>query len=542
MFKRCHLMMGIGLSLLAPAANAQENARDVPASHWAYNAVQDLAGKGLIQGYPPDGRFLGGRTLTRYEMATIIERVLTRVDNLLSQKADKADLDKLQSSIGEIRQLVDEFKPQLLVIGTDLKKAQDELETLRAQVSEVSAKADQAATLADQALENINELKTQTNATLAKKVDVGTGKLRVSGLIQAWAVTPWGKTPGGQAVGSASTPPGRSFGGGAGDTFRLRRGELAFVGSITPRVDYRAMFDIAKIVSVSGGTVSAAGVNTPASTSPSSNVLQDLWVGYQIAPRFRVEVGQQKTGLSEEGTHSSSDILTVERSIMNGLPATVGRVGDIRDTGVMLKFANLEGNITLGLFNGNGESQNDVDRNRQKFAMFNAYYNGVRHLSIGAWGGANIGDSQPSAGLERLGATLLYKSGPHFFEAEGALTRDYAAGNGIPGQGTSGRGAYGLYAHSLSRKWQLVGRYDVWDPAYQAGKIQASATTVGNGSFAFKRDAHNVFEYTLGANYYISGNNAKIQLNYIWEDVQANAQPFFGQRRQLLIANFQTAF
>ena len=37
---------------------------DTPTHHWAYDALAQLAAKGLIQGYP-DGTFKGDRTLTR---------------------------------------------------------------------------------------------------------------------------------------------------------------------------------------------------------------------------------------------------------------------------------------------------------------------------------------------------------------------------------------------------------------------------------------------------------------------------------------------
>ena len=549
---------GLCLSLLAASlmfrspARAQDVGKDVPPSHWAYNAVQDLSGKGLIKGYPPDNRFLGKRPLTRYEMATIIERVLARMDDLLNQKASKSDLDNLQKSGAEIRDLVNEFKKELLVIGTDLDRAKSDLAALKVQLDDLTtrvnaqdAKIDAAAkaaatanTLAGSALDSLEEYKKATTTALSKKVGVGIGSLRISGLLQVWGETAFGRTPGGNfPLNTSGTPPGRTFGGGAGDEFRLRRAEIALVGNITPKVDYRVMFDIAKIVGVSTSSGGTGGVNV--TSSPSSDPLQDLWVGYQFAPRFRLEIGQQKTGLSEEGTRSSAELLTVERSMMNDLPTNVGRVGNIRDTGAMLKFANSLGHITLGVFNGNGETQNDVDRDRQKFAMFNAYFTGVRNLTIGAWGGSNFGDTQPYVGKDRLGATVIYKVGPHFFEGEGAFTRDYA-GAAKPGQGTSGRGGYLLYAYALSHKFQLVGRYDIWDPAYQAGSTLAGATPQGL-SIVIPRSNHKNREYTLGANYYILGNT-KIQLNYIWEDPETNGVGFFGRRRELLIGNFQTAF
>ncbi len=120
---------GILLLSSSAMAGAQDVGKDVPSTHWAYAAVQDLAAKGLIKGYPADGNFLGGRALTRYEMATIIERVLAHVDDLVSKagKGDgvsKAELEKLATSLQEIRDLTDEFKKELLVIGSDPEPVQ----------------------------------------------------------------------------------------------------------------------------------------------------------------------------------------------------------------------------------------------------------------------------------------------------------------------------------------------------------------------------------------------------------------------------------
>src|SRR5579871_4703156 len=96
------------LVVLASAARAQAPA-DVPRDHWAYAAVEDLATKGLIKGYPPEGDFFGKRTVTRYEMATIIERVLQRTDELLAAKTDKgasAAPSVSPAQLDELRRLV----------------------------------------------------------------------------------------------------------------------------------------------------------------------------------------------------------------------------------------------------------------------------------------------------------------------------------------------------------------------------------------------------------------------------------------------------
>ena len=49
--------------IVTSGAAAQEVGKDVKPDHWAYAAIQDLAKKGLIKGYPPDAHFLGNRAM-----------------------------------------------------------------------------------------------------------------------------------------------------------------------------------------------------------------------------------------------------------------------------------------------------------------------------------------------------------------------------------------------------------------------------------------------------------------------------------------------
>ena len=57
------------------AAKLQTKFNDIPAGHWATEAVEAIAADGLITGYQ-DGTFQGTRNLTRYEAATIFYRLL----------------------------------------------------------------------------------------------------------------------------------------------------------------------------------------------------------------------------------------------------------------------------------------------------------------------------------------------------------------------------------------------------------------------------------------------------------------------------------
>lgn len=147
--------------LLAPAqpAAAQEPGtttlvgKDVPPGHWAYSAVNDLAKRGLILGYPPTGDFLGGRTVTRYELAVIVKRIL----DYLAQQNHTVVLPPsappsgntaspppqptfTNSDIQSLRRLVEALQPELVVIGADVRALKEQVKSLRANVDSLQAK------------------------------------------------------------------------------------------------------------------------------------------------------------------------------------------------------------------------------------------------------------------------------------------------------------------------------------------------------------------------------------------------------------------
>jgi len=69
---------------------------DVPADHWAYDAVSQLAADGVIDGYG-DGTFKGDRSITRYEMAQMVAKAMAKNPS----GADKALVDKLAAEFSE---------------------------------------------------------------------------------------------------------------------------------------------------------------------------------------------------------------------------------------------------------------------------------------------------------------------------------------------------------------------------------------------------------------------------------------------------------
>jgi len=69
---------------------------DVPAKHWSYAAVSELAQAGVVDGYG-DGTFKGDKTMTRYEMAQIVSKAM----NKTLTAAQQASVNQLSKEYGE---------------------------------------------------------------------------------------------------------------------------------------------------------------------------------------------------------------------------------------------------------------------------------------------------------------------------------------------------------------------------------------------------------------------------------------------------------
>jgi len=137
--------------------------KDVPNDHWAYQALERLGADKVFIG-DPDGTFKGKRTLTRYEMAMVVDRLIRMVDEkfvkaplpefpkpaapgvsrgdvegMLGGLAKKSDLDgkadksalaglAKQSDIDMIRRMAAEFQTELTTLGVDVDKVKKSLD------------------------------------------------------------------------------------------------------------------------------------------------------------------------------------------------------------------------------------------------------------------------------------------------------------------------------------------------------------------------------------------------------------------------------
>ena len=88
---------------------------DVPAKHWAYDSVNQLAKAGVIDGYA-DSTFRGDKTVTRYEMAQKVAIAMTKT----LDAAQQASVDKLAR----------EFAAELNTMGVKVDGMQNQVDNM----------------------------------------------------------------------------------------------------------------------------------------------------------------------------------------------------------------------------------------------------------------------------------------------------------------------------------------------------------------------------------------------------------------------------
>ncbi|MEZ5339157.1 MAG: putative porin [bacterium] len=124
-------MRALFISLLAAAilfagsAMAGDAYDDVATDHWAYGALDYLTARGVLEGYP-DGFFKGDRTLTRYEFAQAIARLLDTVG-----EGDTGNVGIMANSLRM------EFSDQLALINARTDELGSTVNDMQAQVTDL---------------------------------------------------------------------------------------------------------------------------------------------------------------------------------------------------------------------------------------------------------------------------------------------------------------------------------------------------------------------------------------------------------------------
>ena len=284
-----------------------------------------------------------------------------------------------------------------------------------------------------------------------------------------------------QLQGEAGDAPDSRF-NGINDRFLIRRARLNIKGTFAEHFDFalQSEFGNNAISGVSGYRLQAT----------------DVFVNWSKYEKANITIGQFKTPFGYEQLLSDTKVLFIERSLPNDL-LTFGRQAGVAASG---SFVNKRITYSAGIFNGNGSNSGNNDNDQFMY---------VARTGVVAWSakpgklvfgidGAQSRDTGTTFTGERTAwsADSQFTYGPLDFAAE--YFRQHLDRNS--GTDTSADGWYAQAGWYLpGRKWQLLARYETYDP---------------NTALSHD-DSH---DWTMGASYYLKGDDLKFSLNYILGD------------------------
>ena len=134
------LFLTVVALLALNGALAQQTFPDIPAGHWAGDAVSRIADLGIVTGFP-DGTFRGNESFTRYQAALVISRLLDVINEQMmssgSMMSDE-DMAAMQGAMTELSSELDALGARV----TALEGMQGDVDALRAQVEALTAELD----------------------------------------------------------------------------------------------------------------------------------------------------------------------------------------------------------------------------------------------------------------------------------------------------------------------------------------------------------------------------------------------------------------
>lgn len=362
--------------------------------------------------------------------------------NLTSQIEDtKTELNDSENTRIEI--LRDEFKKEIALITNRLAAVESTVDSLNGKV-EMLEKSD----------------KKSWKYLFAEKMQLGAGlQFDYSGQIKEGANTP---------------PP----------NFRIPYSELYIKGRVFPHIDYFASYLFSRQFNPSTGLLEGNGLPTT------------LFMSTDIIPRNKIFFGQTRIPQGYEGMFPIAELDIITR-------AQISRnFSNYWDKGVRIDGDYGFAQYQLGFYNGAGINRNDTNRDLTFASMFilKPLYNlpqlGDLSLAGGIYTGKQLYGISPNA-VEQTTLSFYGKYTLKRYHVWG----EYARRDGYLNPGQIANGWYVHNAFDITKRLQLLFRYDDFDSSQ---RVTNNATR----------------EYTLGTNYFFRGNNLKLQVNGVYVDAQ----------------------
>lgn len=302
---------------------------------------------------------------------------------------------------------------------------------------------------------------------------------------------------------------------GANDSLEAKRVRLALAGDATEKADFKLQVDFAE--SRKGLTDSTLSNDTLTNKSAyfGKPTLLDAVIGYKVADEARLHVGQFKVPFGWENLTSSTNLDTINRSLVTETLVPGRDTGNQgRDVGVQWSGVKTldEGSRSLeyylGAFNGSGINVSDDNGRKDPAARLVWNFGPANtHLGVSYFNGAVGADKTAHT---RTGTELVYVFGPNAIKSEYIWGKD---GN------INKNGYYATYVRQLSTGTQGVVRFDQLDPNTSVADDKIGTWTFGINRF-LNRDGY-----------------TRWQINYETRRGQG-AQQSYDQ----ILAQFQTGF
>lgn len=247
-------------------------------------------------------------------------------------------------------------------------------------------------------------------------------------------------------------------------------------------------------------------------SSSAKSMMGDLYASTNIIPHHTVYIGQTRVPIGFEGTLSNLSIDSIER-------AQIGRrLSNFRDLGLKVAGNWTYADYYLGAYNGSKyySKDNNNDMDLASWVNFKplAKIPQLGNLTLGT----GYAQGKGTQSYDTFGAYAGYKYKKLGLKYEYAMSKGLATQtNSLKAGSTtitdtvntsipysisniSGRKTSGWYTtatYDINKKLQLLAKLDAYDPNRQA-----------------VNDV--ITEYTIGTNYFLSGNNIKFQINYVY--------------------------
>ncbi|NIM06087.1 MAG: hypothetical protein GTO55_07285 [Armatimonadetes bacterium] len=380
------------------AATASQNT--ITRQHWAYQAIDGWAKRGLVAGYPA-APFAGPEVLTRFEVASLTLRAAEGIGGqyqrrgkrlkelaapsgpMVEQTPAEGEIEALERApgvypedIAVLEKLVAEFRTELFALGVRV--------------------------------EELEELLIETRRDLAKLADEAR-RHRISGYIQFRFTDDEAK---------------------AASTFSIRRARLNVAGYISEKASYKIQVHLDK----------GAGAEV---------ALRDVYIDYSTSESARLRAGQAKLPIGYELPESSSVRLEPERAlVMDRL------FPDQRDIGVQWHTQSRAGApaFNFAVINGSGINASDTNDRKDVMASLHLPFSGGS-VALAAYDGRAVAGSVEQEKDRLAGGLELGKK-------KTRLRGEYVRGRD---QDEDVMGWYARLSQQMTESGTLYVKYDEFD-------------------------------------------------------------------------------